>query len=516
MILIVHNGHTVEESYSVKNNTSIPFNSNESIVSVLKNISKKYPDELLLWVKKEYKTLIDFNQISTIFHHKCIMASYSLTGNYCIAHQIGYVEQTPYTNIPRDVKYPTWLMSSDVGGIFAEILNSVINTVPFDSNANYFLISLAKHNMPLGLFCYSNPKLLKQIHAIHSNEEYSEFLLFKFVKQHYKSVWMFNLLLCFSLFEKRFPLLPFLRALFSKRNKKKVYLDPLKYKSIKFPIKNKTLDVIIPTIGRKEQLYNVLQDLQNQTVLPKNVIIVEQNSNENSVSELDYLTTQSWPFKIKISFIHQTGVCNARNLAMSNVESDWCFFSDDDIRFESNLIEESFEIIENLGAEVLNLQCLQPHERQSYFYVNQTDIFGSGTSIVKTSFFNKVAFDTVFEFGFGEDSDFGMQLRKSGADIIYIPTIKITHLKAPIGGFRTKVKQLWEDENVQPKPSPTIMLFLQKNYNVFQLRGYKYNLLVKFYRNQNIKNPCKYFKTMQKKWQRSMYWSEQLKVKQDA
>lgn len=516
MILIVHNGCAVEEAYFVENNTSIAFNSNESIIAVLKSISERFPDALLLWVKKEYKTLIDFDQISTIFHHKCIMVSYSLSGNYCIAPQIGYVEQTPYTNISRDVKYSTWLMSSDVGGISAEIFNRVINTVPINNNANYFLTSLAKHNMSLGLFCYSNPKLLKQVPAIHSNEEYSKFLLFKLVKEHYKFVWMFNLFLCFAIFEKRFPLLPFLRGLFSKRYVKKGYLDPLKYKSSKSPIINKTMDVIIPTIGRKEQLYHVLKDLENQTVLPKNVIIVEQNPNENSVSELDYLTTQSWSFNIKHYFIHQTGVCNARNLAISNVESDWCFFADDDIRVESNLIKEVLGAIENLGTEVLNLLCLQPHERQSYFYVNQTDIFGSGTSIVKTSLFNKVAFDTVFEFGFGEDSDFGMQLRKAGHDIIYIPTIKITHLKAPIGGFRTKVRQHWDDDNIQPKPSPSIMLFVKKHYNIFQMDGYKYVLYIKYYRKQSIRNPFRYVKLMQKKWQRSMYWSEQLKMKQDA
>ena len=45
-------------------------------------------------------------------------------------------------------------------------------------------------------------------------------------------------------------------------------------------------------------LYNVLKDLSKQTLLPKTVIIVEQNPNESAFSELDYLTTETWPFKI--------------------------------------------------------------------------------------------------------------------------------------------------------------------------------------------------------------------------
>jgi hypothetical protein len=58
---------------------------------------------------------------------------------------------------------------------------------------------------------------------------------------------------------------------------------------------NKSIDVIIPTIGRK---HAVLQDLQ-QTHLPVNVIIVEQNPQEDSVSDLDFFNNQTWPLIIR-------------------------------------------------------------------------------------------------------------------------------------------------------------------------------------------------------------------------
>ena len=510
MILLVHNGHTAEEIVPVTGHSTIDFKPNEPIISVLKNISKTFPNELLVWVKKDYKPLLDYNEIETIFHHKCIMASFSVTENYCLSSRIGYVEQTPFTNVYRDLSYPTWLMSMDVGGIYAETFNRIVETVALNYNPDYFLTSIAKHNMPLGLFCYSNPKFLKSVPSRKTNKKPSVFLLFKFVKQHYKLVWIFNLFLCMMLFEKRFPLLPFLNALFFKRNLKKNYLFPLSHKSAK-PVKaNKSIDVVIPTIGRKDHLYNVLKDFGKQTVLPKNIIIVEQSSATPPVSELEYLTKQTWPFNIIHKFAQNTGVCKARNIAIKEIKSDWCFFADDDIRFGSNLLENAFDTIEILGAETLNLLCLQPHEKQSYFYVNQTDIFGSGTSIVKASYLNTVAFDTSFEFGFGEDSDFGMQLRKTGADIIYIPTIKITHLKAPIGGFRTKRETQWEKDRPQPKPSPTLMVFIKKHYNKFQTNGYKYTLFLKFYNKQTVKNPFAYFKLMQKQWKQSEYWGEKL------
>lgn len=58
---------------------------------------------------------------------------------------------------------------------------------------------------------------------------------------------------------------------------------------------HKSVDVLIPTIGRKEYLYDVLIDLRKQTLLPQKVIIVEQNSEPDSLTQLDYLTAEEWP-----------------------------------------------------------------------------------------------------------------------------------------------------------------------------------------------------------------------------
>ena len=76
------------------------------------------------------------------------------------------------------------------------------------------------------------------------------------------------------------------------------------------------IDVIIPTIGRSNYVHNVLKDLAQQTHLPKRVIIIEQHPDPASTSDLDFIYSKSWPFAIKHQFIHQTGACNARNLAL--------------------------------------------------------------------------------------------------------------------------------------------------------------------------------------------------------
>ncbi len=212
----------------------------------------------------------------------------------------------------RGVTYPSWQMSSEVGGIHAGLILAFNNKIPFDKDFDYFLCSLAKLGMQKGLLCYSEPQLLKQKKDSAPTKP-SSYTLFCFVKQHYRTRWIFLLLFNLMLYERKFPFLPFLFSFFYKnRTKTTINLDVIKVQSSKKVVDQATVDVIIPTIGRKNYLYDVLKDLKEQTHIPTNVIIVEQNPDERSESELDYLSNQEWPFKIKHTFTNQAGACNAR------------------------------------------------------------------------------------------------------------------------------------------------------------------------------------------------------------
>ena len=123
----------------------------------------------------------------------------------------------------------------------------------------------------------------------------------------------------------------------------------------------------------------------------------------------------------------------------------------------------------------------------------------------------QIAFDIAFEHGFGEDGDYGMQIRNLGEDIGYFSKHSLLHLKAPIGGFRTKIRQPWHDDKIQPKPSPTIMLYNLKNQTKEQILGYKTLLFIKFFSKQKNKNIFTYFFKMKKRWKKSMYWANKLK-----
>jgi glycosyltransferase involved in cell wall biosynthesis len=442
------------------------------------------------------------------------MASYSLAKNSFLSQGIGYVEGTPFININKTVSYPTWQMSSSVGGIHASALLPFRNEIKISENFDYFLNSLAKLAMPAGLLCYSEPTLLKNISDEIGQDKQSLYVLFRFVKQHYKLSWVFLLFLNFFMYERKVTILPLVFSLFYRRRGiKNNLLDTVEVQSVKKILESGTIDVIIPTIGRKKYLYDVLKDLSLQSHLPKNVIIVEQNPSLESTSELDFITNENWPFVIKHTFTHQAGACNARNLALKEVVSEWVFLNDDDNRFRSNLIEETLRNCVKFGSRVSCNFYPKNGEKKVNHNVNQVPFFGSGNSFITSDLLEKAHFRMGFEFGYGEDSDFGMQLRNLGADVLYFPDPEITHLSAPIGGFRTKPVLAWQNDAIQPKPSPTIMLYNQLHKTPEQIKGYKTTLFFKFYKVQKIKNPIRYWDNFQKQWKQSLFWSNELKNK---
>ncbi|MFL9831977.1 glycosyltransferase family A protein [Flavobacterium sp. ST-87] len=513
MILIYHDNKKVVKIIS-ENNEIIPFNNKASIAFVLMELAKKYSQCKIVWCHQKYSEALNLDKIDTVFYHDKMMLSYNPDAVNFLGNRIGYVEESPFIKINKKVRYPTWQMSSSVGIIHSDVLMAIDNQIKQQANFDYYLNSIAKISMPLGLLCYSEPELLKN-HSFLSERKPSDYTLFKFVKQHYKTRWVFLLFLNLMIYELKFPLLALVYSLFfKKRNDYLIKLDKIEVNvSSADDLNSEKIDVIIPTIGRKQYLYDVLKDLAQQTHLPHKVIIVEQNPLEESISELDYLTTESWPFVIKHIFTHQAGACNARNRALAEVESEWVFLADDDIRFSSFCIEEAFDLILKYRNKVVSLNCVRTNQKMINNRVIQWNAFGSGCSIVKSNVIKNIQFDKRYEFGFGEDSDFGMQIRNTGNDILYFPNPQILHLKAPMGGFRTKTDLIWNQDKIKPKPSPTVMLYQLLHHTKEQQKGYKTTLFIKYYSAQSIKNPLIYFFNFKKEWKQSIYWANYLMSK---
>jgi GT2 family glycosyltransferase len=473
-------------------------------------VAQAFPKELIIWCHKDLKSSLNLPEYSEVFHHKAILATFNPTKIEYLLDGIGYVERFFYLKINKKQLFPTWVMSDIVGGAYGEMLLSFKHVTSHKNTFNYNLNSIAKLGNTQGLFCYSNPKLLKLKVNFNDCVTCSKTELFHFVKQHYKWVWVWYLLFCFIIFEKKFYLITFIKSLFISQNPIEYDLSHIKISSNNKVVSHKEIDVIIPTMGRKTYLYDVLKDFSKQSILPKRIIIVEQNPDKHSSTDLDYIDNEVWPFEIIHKFTHRTGVVNARNQALSEVKSEWTFLGDDDNRFKSDLIERLFNRIESYGVNVGTTVYIQPNEKQTYLKTSQTSIFGAGNSILKTKLLKKVSFRDEFEFNYGEDIDFGMQLRLNGEDVVYFADVKITHLKAPVGGYRTKVKQLWSEETIQPVPSPTIMLMYKTYHTEKQLKGYKLLLFIRRFKAAKTLKFFSFVNTFKLEWNKSEDWSNKL------
>ncbi|EAP88553.1 glycosyltransferase family 2 protein [Croceibacter atlanticus] len=473
-------------------------------------LAKKFPNEHIIWVEAKLSSQINGEVLKSQFSHQREVLTFSNT-NYFPAC-IGYVENSSFLKVNPNVKYPTWQMSSQLGGALGSQLLQFKNTVSEEMGLDYMLCSIAKLGQPKGLCCYRLP--LETLNTVDVKQATTS-IVFKFVRQHYRLQWQFLLLFNLIVFENKWPILYMLKSVCTqKRLHLKNSLPTIQVKKEVFAQQQQQqqqqLDVIIPTIGRASYLYDVLKDLSNQTILPETVIIVEQNPKENASTELDYIKTKSWQFKIIHQFIHETGACNARNIALQLVKSSWVFMADDDIRIASNFIEKALIDLNVHSNTAMTFSCLKEGETEQIKNLIQWNAFGSGCSIVESDIAKKVGFDTSFENGFGEDAAFGNDLRNRGVDVLYNPFTSLTHLKAPIGGFRQPVKFLWNDDKIKPKPSPTVMLFQLKHRTPEQVKGYKSLLFLKFYKKQNIKNPIRYVRVMKQRWNASVKWANYL------
>jgi glycosyltransferase involved in cell wall biosynthesis len=507
MKVIIHQNQQVLRVISIDDNSTVSFQE-QQLVKLLQDLGIRYPEEIIGWCEETLFPSLNAINWKKIFHHELIMASYSISGKFSLLSGIGYVENSPFLKINFKNTYPTWLMSSDVGGIHAKVLNSIDKDFFKIEDFSFFINTVAKQGQINNLFCYSEPQLLQRTEVDNLVfPKRSLQYLFRFVRQNYKPKWSFILLFNYIIYERRFPIGAFVKAI--RFNSKRKLIFDLSSIKIRFkPEKkfNKSLDVIIPTLGRSESLYKILCDFKEQSVLPKRIIIVEQNPDPNSKTELDYLVKKQWPFEIVHHFTNQLGACHARNWALDKIENEWVFFSDDDIRIKKNFIEAAFENIASYGTKCSTFSCVNKFGGGiSNEKINQSTVFGSGNSFVKSCFLKDLRFSIELEHGYGEDMDFGIQLRNAGVDVIHFPEPQIHHLKAPTGGFRTIFESEWKKSSLKVQPAPTVLWIKLKHFTKEQFLGYK-----TFYFISQIQKGNYNLFALERRWKRSLNYANKL------
>ncbi|MGB8705839.1 MAG: glycosyltransferase family 2 protein, partial [Gillisia sp.] len=119
MIIVVH-----ENARSLVNvfQDGKPLEFRGNICKIFWEIAKNFPDEIIVWIENEFLEDLNTEAVLSIVNRDFIMASYA-SKNKFLPDSIGFVDQLPFININREISYPTWQMSSDVGAIKGRTLH---------------------------------------------------------------------------------------------------------------------------------------------------------------------------------------------------------------------------------------------------------------------------------------------------------------------------------------------------------------------------------------------------------
>src|SRR5579862_5698035 len=242
-----------------------------------------------------------------------------------------------------------------------------------------------------------------------------------------------------------------------------------------------SVSVIIPTKNRPADLELAVRTLVNQSVLPKQLIIVDQSVNDKSREELESVISSASNqarSKIDLDYIWDpqlSGLAAARNLAMSRASGEIWLFLDDDVELEGDFLKELVAayhlrsdaigvsgIVTNYKQPPTALRCWTRvfvagpfHDDRQPIYWNSQSLLlsdpipvsrlGGGLMSFRADAIRDLRFDENLRgVCDGEDVDFCSQLPKSSL-LLIAPLAHLTHNQSPIG----RSQQHWLDRDVR-------------------------------------------------------------------
>lgn len=108
-----------------------------------------------------------------------------------------------------------------------------------------------------------------------------------------------------------------------------------------------SVSVVTPTFHRPEEVVELLDNLSEQTLLPKEVIIVDGSTGDESQIALESKTAVTdYPFVVK--YIRDGGgTAHQRNRGIEAAGGDYVALIDDDVRLEAEFLSEIVDVFES-------------------------------------------------------------------------------------------------------------------------------------------------------------------------
>lgn len=198
-----------------------------------------------------------------------------------------------------------------------------------------------------------------------------------------------------------------------------------------------SVSVLIPTIRRYPYLRTLLGQLREQTIIPHEIIVVDQTPQ----SERDTKLPKDFAdLPIKWTYLDQAGQCSSRNEGLSQTTGDFVLFVDDDDEVPSDLIEKHLHNLFLYQCSISSGVALEPDQQElptDFRFLRLSDVFPTNNSMITATVLKKSGFfDLAYDHGQRADHDLGMRLYLAGEMMVLDPSICLFHHHAPMGGLR--------------------------------------------------------------------------------
>lgn len=226
-------------------------------------------------------------------------------------------------------------------------------------------------------------------------------------------------------------------------------------------LKQTPVTVIIPTLGRYPYLPQALDSLRQQTVRPREVIVVDQNPPEQRQPET-YVGYED--LTLQVIWQDERGQSLARNTGLAAATSPYVFLFDDDSIADPNLVAAHLRLVLNGRCHISTGVAFPPppsdYQLPPYYrYTRLAQTFDTGNSLLPLNLARKMGgLDRNYDFGPGTDNDFGTRLYLAGYRIAHNPQARRIHFKAPMGGLRTHGARKYNTDAGVWQPFPPITL----------------------------------------------------------
>jgi len=214
--------------------------------------------------------------------------------------------------------------------------------------------------------------------------------------------------------------------------------------------------VVICTRNRKELVEQLLDCLTHQTMLPNQLIVVE-NTTEAQYLSKSLLEKYFEGKGVSIVYVacQSINIAASRNLSLKHIRGDIAFFIDDDVLFSKNTIQSIVEVFR--ANKKTNCCCCKFYTKEKSIFAKFACQFFNSASHGKKSgavLFSPFAF-IVFRsssirdmhlretYSTGEDVYFMAQFAAKGQSCVLVPRIKIYH-NFLRGKFINFVNRFWQ------------------------------------------------------------------------